>query len=487
MVRITRCTWPLVALAVLALAAPAAAQGVGSGKLSVDNNTTICAGATGFVDNADNPGNHWDVLRGEIVHINISPDFSICTAGGNTNDRCSGDADCNVAGRCTGSPTSKTCTANSPVNAGGTCTSDAQCSYTAPAGTCALALECSGDTSVFVRGKDGNVCTQDTDCTAVGETGCDTDGFCKVVDQVDTSGRIGNGAIDVCYTTRGDMCATATVAYCGTAPGDKLANAVIGDITQVIVPADLRAVDSSDVVIEGDACKTIPTCTNQVNSLCCTLTQGAYGAVNSVATAAGSTGNCSGTGLGFIPAAICAGVNPFTGDPNGTTIGLHPTRSVTVNNLTALIGYLPTGSTAGALKSSTNDKHYSSGPYDSKGDGGGVLAGQTMACQLNDFLSDNGFTPGGVTGNLGGFVVTSSVCTARSGNDKVVGTDDDITNTFTFPSCVFGKTVQQILDAANALLGGVANSLGCSATDLNNALSNINVMFDQCGKVVACP
>jgi hypothetical protein len=123
----------------------------------------------------------------------------------------------------------------------------------------------------------------------------------------------------------------------------------------------------------------------------------------------------------------------------------------------------------------------------SKGNGAGVLAGQTMACQLNDFLSDNGFTPGGVSGNLGGFVLTSQVCTTRSGNDEVLGTGDDITQTFTYPSCVVGKTVQDVLDAANRLLAGQTNLLGCSTSDLNVALSNVNLMFDQCGKVVACP
>jgi hypothetical protein len=476
MTRTIRCTWPLAALVVLIMSAPAWAQGVGSGTLTV----------TGGVD-FDDP-NHWDVYQGQILHLNISPGFKTCTTGGNLNDRCSGDTDCNVAGICSGPPTGKTCSANSPVNAGGACSTATDCSYIAPVNTCALGLECSGDTTVYIKGKDGNACTQDSECIVPGETGCDTGaGLCKVVDTVTTSGRSGNGPIDVDYTTNATACSTATVAYCtiGT-----LANVNLGG-TQVFIPSDLRSVDSTDVPIETPGkCAAIPTCTNTEGSLCCTLTQGAYGAPNSVATAAG-TGVCNDlinplTGAGFIPAAICAGVNPFTGDPDGTTVGLHPTRSVTANNLTALIGYLPTGSTAGSLKSSTSDKHYTGGPYDSKGDGGGVLTGQTMACQLNDFLSDNGFTPGGVTGNLGAFVVTSSFCTARSGTDKVVGTGDDITNTFTFPACAVGKTVQQILDAANALLGGVSNSLGCSAADLNNALSNINVMFDQCGKVVSC-
>ena len=57
--------------------APAAWAGVGSGTLTVSDDG-LCQG-TGFSD-FDTP-NHWDVFQGQIIHINISPGFNICTAG----------------------------------------------------------------------------------------------------------------------------------------------------------------------------------------------------------------------------------------------------------------------------------------------------------------------------------------------------------------------------------------------------------------------
>ena len=59
------------------LLAPPAWAGVGSGTLTVSDDG-LCSG-TGFSD-FDSP-NHWDVFQGQIIHINISPGFSICTAG----------------------------------------------------------------------------------------------------------------------------------------------------------------------------------------------------------------------------------------------------------------------------------------------------------------------------------------------------------------------------------------------------------------------
>src|SRR5712692_871331 len=82
-------------LLIFTLAASAWAQGVGSGTLTVDNNNTTCSPSTlgGFV--TFKSPNHWDVQPGTAIHVNISPGFNICTAG-KLNNRCSGDADCNV-------------------------------------------------------------------------------------------------------------------------------------------------------------------------------------------------------------------------------------------------------------------------------------------------------------------------------------------------------------------------------------------------------
>jgi len=117
-----------------------------------------------------------------------------------------------------------------------------------------------------------------------------------------------------------------------------------------------------------------------------------------------------------------------------------------------------------------------------------------MACELNDFLSVSAFTVSGFRG----FTLPSAgtlVCTKRSGDDKTLDTGDDICQAFSYPSCVAALTVKQVQDAANCLLAtGASNTAGCpgspsvssSASDLNNALSNANVQFDQCGNVINC-
>ena len=91
---------------------------------------------------------------------------------------------------------------------------------------------------------------------------------------------------------------------------------------------------------------------------------------------------------------------------------------------------------------------------------------------------------------FGGFTLPSAgtlLCTKRSGPDKVLGTGDDICQAFSYPNCVAGLTVSQVHDCANDHLANGTNSCGCSASELTAALNNINVEFDQCGNVIACP
>lgn len=487
----------------------------GSGTLTVDNNTTVCPEATGFVD-FDSPV-FFDVQQNETVHVNISPGFDICTAGSPSmlDARCTQNSQCDWKGTCSGSPGSKTCS-----NTGDPCTSSNQCTV---AGSCTQSLECSGSTDVFVEGEDGNACSSDGDCSGTGETGCDTGtGLCKFTDTIPaTVGEKISGQIDVCYTTRSNSCAEAKVAYCNSTT---IANVNHPAHTPLFIDAEVRTVNSDDQVIDAASCSGSPaTCTNQVGSLCCGLTQGAYGAKNSVATATASS--CGTAGLGFIPAAACADCNVFASDPNATTIGIHNTKSVTIgpkgggggtfgtsptdtsasfpSDLSTLIAYLPATGTAGSFSSLVgSDTHYASpsnipdrikSTSGSKGEGGGVLSGQTMSCGLNSFLS--ACTPpfGGsgtfTTSGFGGFTLPTAgtlLCTKRSGEDKVLGTNDDICQAFLYPNCVAGLTVSAIQAAANDQLGSGTNSLGCSATDLNLSLDNINNEFDQCGRVIDC-
>jgi hypothetical protein len=529
----TRCTPAFAALAVLAglaLASPVWA-GTGIGELTVTNDG---CGGDGYT--CTHTPQKFNVLPGDTVHINISPGVS--------------------TGNCVGQPGNRHCT-----NTSASCISaDSEC-------TVGLALECCGDTTVIVKGQDNNPCTQDSDCTATGETGCnltaqtcvsskcsidgndcvdDSDcgqtGFCTFHDVIATSGRTGCGDIDVCYKVGDDhsMCSTAVVAYCGNV--GLLANATVPRGTNTKSASGLRAVgagtgtcqgqggngsacdDVTDLTCpatqnlcpSGGTCKydalvcvagnlEIPDCTNQVGSHCCGLTQGAYGAPNSIATATNrscSSPDCSSTSLGFLPAATCQGCDAFAGDPNATTIGSHPTKSVTINDLCTLIDWLPAGGPSSQLSSGVGDNHYPVTPYPSgdltasgsKGSGGGALSGQTMAGELNTFLSNcsppfggsSTFTPS----DFGGFTLPADgvpLCTQRAGEDKILGTDDDVFQAFSFPSCVAGLTVNAVIACANQQLGTGSNSCGCTASDLTNALNNINVEFDECGTVVACP
>jgi hypothetical protein len=499
---------------------------VGSGSLTVDHNTTLCPGAFGF-DDFDSP-NHWDVNQADLIHINISPGFSTCTTG-NIGARCSSNTECNQTGNCTGQPGNKHC-----GNTGASCTSDTDCNV---AGTCASALECSGDTTVFIKGKTGNACTPNggtctstlgacdsnadcpnsdcSQCNGTNETGCDSDGgLCKFIDQVGTSGRTGSGAIDVCYTVRSNACATAQVAYCTSSTESNVQ--VSHNNTTIFMAADIRTV-ASGTDTDGDNDNDVPLntsaqcspqelkdCTNVVGSKCCGLTQGAYGSPNSVATATGGacgSPNCSATGLGFLPAAACQGCDAFAGDANAATIGnlgaTSPANSVRILDLCTLITWLPA---SGAARGPLNgDNDYGTIPATdltgsgSKGSGGGVLSGQTMAAGLNTFLSNCSPPFGGgsfSTAGFGGFVLPAAdtlVCTTRAGEDKVLGTGDDISQAFSYPACVAGKTVADVITCANDQLNSGTNTCNCSAADLNNALSNINVEFDQCGVVIACP
>lgn len=440
--------------------------------------------------------------------MNIAPGFSICTAGdpAKLNTKCGGPADCNsTSGNCVGPLNGKTCTSNSPVNANGSCTSDAQCNYTN--GACTQTLECSGNTSVVVTGwyTTPNGCESDG-CNA-GDT-CNTqDHKCEINDVIPTTvGSATTGQIDVCYSTP-SICTNnkkLDVTYCGGVE----TNNVNPNNTLTFVPSGLRA--------DPNSCGAgIPTCTNQVGSLCCGLTQGAYGAPNSVATTLQGTtyGSCPNplpSGLGYLPAAACAGADAFAqvNGTNATTIGIPGTQSVTIDNLETLIAYLPSTSTPNPFKDTgpfapgTNTHYATPGQIPdpksggSTGQGGGTLSGQTMACSMNTFLSSNGtgigptggvatFTPAGF-GNFQLPAAGKLLCTRRSGEDKVLGTSNDICQAFSYPSCVAGQTVDQVRAAANNHLANGSNSLVCSASNLNNALNNINVQFDQCGWVIDC-
>lgn len=497
----SHCIRIMAAMAVMALVFVPAWAGVGTGTLTVDNDTSKCPGANGL-DLFVGP-NHWDVFQNDTIHINISPAFSICTTGVNLGDRCTTAAECSTTGsKCVGATGNKKC--NTGPLAAQSCTTDAQCNVQ---GTCATALECSGDTTVIVKGHNGTVCTSDSDCSGPGETDCNTDiGFCKINDYISTSGRSGSGDIDVCYRTRSDMCLTATVAYCNDV--GLLSNVNHPVASANYIAADLRTVDHTQFNVNPprhdpiEECeRETPTCANEVGSFCCSLSQGAYGAPKSIATAPcdANDENC-----GFIPASILNGCSPFSGHPNATLAGQHGVKSVQIGNLQTLIEYLPSGGEAGSFNSSVGaDTHYDNtgdipdqNPKkgNSKGQGAGVLAGQAMAGRMNSFMSACPLPFGGsdtfTASGFGGFVLPGQgtlLCTKRAGSDKILGSADDACQAFAFPDCAAGVSVDTLLAATNEHLAIGSNFLLCTAKELNVALDNANTQFNSCGLVIACP
>lgn len=502
----------VLGLTLLALAAPAWGA-TGNGALSVSNNG-LCEG-DGYTGSTT--PTHFNVLEGHTIHVNIAPLGMICTAGADNkiNDSCTADADCSGKAACTGTP-SKTCEAGD--RAGLTCTNTNDCPIS---GTCAMELECSGDTNVYIRGTDNTACTDDSQCTGENETECDTEvGFCKLITAIPvTVGEVTANQIDFCYEVPDNMCLTSVVAYCGDSPGDFVSNASVPAGTQSNAAAGLRPVEEGTGTCgNGNACVADVECSGIGNGkchydqlecmspdtgsdcttgdLCCGLTQGAYGAPGGIANGAGN-GDCDDPmNMGYITLAQCnPGTNPFNDPasaPNQTTIGVFGTRAVTLLDQATLIAYLPTGGPAKPLTAGTNAV-YSGGTITpptsnpsgsgSKGNGAGVLAGQTMASQLNAFLSDSGLSPGGFSD----FTVPETLfCTVRSGGDKTLGTEDDVCQAFAYPACAVGLTVSEVVQCANQVLAGVAASCSCSAADLNVALSNFNVQFDQCGQAIDC-
>lgn len=523
----------------LVLAAPMWGA-TGNGVLTVDN---AGCGGTGACSEKPQP-EKWDVLPGETIHIHIEALGGACTSGPFPGKQCTDSSDCSISGGvCRGGGTNKKCSNATGVS----CTSDADCNAV---GVCTPGtLECSGDTHVIVKGHAG-VCTTDAECDSTcgvngnGPCECDTEKQACVKQwwipaTVSPDGR----SIDVCWDVDMDMCYTATVAYCGDL--GLLASENAPDGTGGRTQSGLRSVLECSVAgtcsTSGEVCynggggcphnggtcnpadahkatanedceREVPPCSNEPGSYCCGLTQGAYGAPNSIATAACSNSCAEGCGGGFIPAAACQGCDVFAGDPNATTAGIHGTQAVTLNNLATLQAYLPSSGTAGCFKDSGPgavgaDTHYDQAnastaddipdlnptQSSSRGQGGGVLSGQAMATRLNDYLSScptpfGGGSPSFTATGFGDFQIPGGLfCTKTSGPDKQLGNGDDVCAAFAYPSCTVGQTVDGVLAAANQHLVSCSNSLGCTATELVSALDNANRQFDNCGNTIACP
>jgi len=119
------------------------------------------------------------------------------------------------------------------------------------------------------------------------------------------------------------------------------------------------------------------------------------------------------------------------------TIGSTDTGrfNLTFNSVDAIQQFLPAGGKAAALQSSAIN------PKNSKA---GVFAGQVLALKLNVMFSN--------TNNLAGLYVVDGP--------------------------LAGRSVQQVLDLANQVLGGAALPSGLTFDNLNDIVTNINEDFD---------
>jgi hypothetical protein len=497
-------------LALLLLPVAAYAQGPGSGELTSNGTDPGVGGASGTSCASpttvapDNGGNiDLDDSYGSI-YLDIVPIEKICTAGGaaKLDKTCSSNDDCTATHQCNSTPytcgpgPNKVCL-DGP-NVGNSCSNNQSCG-----------LACNGGTH------DNTACTDASQCTDVGV--CEVSLECSSGDielalqgggtkAVSGTFNSGNGTITACVDLT-DTCLDGHVTYCGN--------------YQAAVPNPPNTETFIGAKLTGCGASAGPTsCMNTVGSLCCGLTQGAYGAWNSVATC--QADNCNPivtvNSKGWIPALFDLGVDIFDyngGNSNATTIGLTaPPKSVSIGtgvntdfltDLSTLVAYLPATTTAGKFNGLVGGNVTYNAPGQipdaksggSKGEGGGVLSGNGMACGLNVALSGtiagtdgtNTFTPSGFGGFQMGALVNNSVpliCTRRSGEDKILGTSDDVCQAFQYPNCVAGLTVSEIKADADAFLSTGISPHGCTASDLNVALDNINNEFDQCGEIIDC-
>ena len=188
--------------------------------------------------------------------------------------------------------------------------------------------------------------------------------------------------------------------------------------------------------------------------------------------------------------------NGYANGPNGVitqnpsilpvTVGALGTLSLTIQDQASLICFLPTNGTAAALctglsgcggdmviNACSNPPILDQKSSGSGGQGGGVLTGHTIVAKLAVSLSNIGATPPG----LASFVLPTTLCTSRG--------------TFSIsPAIANGvRTVADVIVMADQALRDPSTFTGppITRTDINNALSAINLGFDQCGTFSSCP
>jgi hypothetical protein len=199
----------------------------------------------------------------------------------------------------------------------------------------------------------------------------------------------------------------------------------------------------------------------------CTFTQGFYGNKGGKA--------CDGTKTKDLIAACL----PITVGSDG--------RSITfgVGSADCVITRLPAGGTPSALPDGLGnvidecDKDSKDALADvlkKQGRFNNVLIGQVVALTLNLCVSDTCL--GDDSGDLAGWLLPDAFCTVPYGDPEACPMH------YSIPGPLVGKTVQELLDEANAVLAGEGTA---SISDIYTAVTAINEGFDECREIVTCP
>jgi hypothetical protein len=171
------------------------------------------------------------------------------------------------------------------------------------------------------------------------------------------------------------------------------------------------------------------------------------------------------------------------------TVGAPGILSLTVQDQASLICFLPAGGTSAVLCTGLSGcggdmvinacsnppilDFNPSGNGSSGGQGGGTLTGHAIVAKLAVALSDIGATPPG----LGSFVLPSELCTTKG----TFTIDPAIANGVTTVSDLLVMADQALRDPTSF------NTPPITRSDINTALSAINLGFDACASVVPCP
>lgn len=407
------------------------------------------------------PTNGTSVLVTPTSAAGYTVELEVCNNNGN-----GGCCDtCNLPVTVTEAPD---CTITGPDSI---CEDDTEIEFCGPVGADTYYWTIAGD-GVIVGG------INDQQCVSVTPTGtgsftltlavCNTDPLCcdgceKTVDVVPNPDCLITGLESVCVDDTG-------IVYCSDAVADTYEWGIIGNGT-IVGPTDGQCV-TVDAGAEGSFTLTLIVCNNSDVEPCCSrcelevtveecggtfcsFTQGFWGNAGGKA--------CDGTKTKDLIAA-CVPV----------VVGL-PGHSITLGDAQCIIDLLPANGKPAVLP--PGDFTCATIPASLKTKQGrfnNVLIGQVVALTLNLCVSEGCVEESGI---LADWVLPEEFCTVPYGHEEACAEYSSI------PSALAGKTVAELLAAANAALAGDTTY---SLSDIYNAVTAINEGFDECRTIVPC-